>query len=70
MALPRRKKQRFYLGQPFWLYQREPGQWFYTLNENQEGTGPFRSEGDALAKALFMIGGLEAERRRGGAGPS
>ncbi len=66
MALPRRKKQRFYLGQPFSLYKREPGQWFYTVNENQEGIGPYPTEGDAFAKALLMIGEMEAERRRGG----
>ncbi len=69
MALPRRKKQRFYLGQPFWLYRREPDQWFYTLHENQEGVGAFPSEGDAFAKALLMIGELEAARRRRGTPP-
>ncbi len=64
MALPRRKKQRFYLGKPFWLYHRAPDQWFYTLHENQEGLGPFPTEGDAFGKALLMIGELVAKRRR------
>ncbi len=60
------KKQRFYLGRPYWLYRDSTGQWFYTLNPEDPtaAIGPFPDEGEAMGKALLRIGGMEAEERR------
>ena len=65
MPVPaRRKRPRYHLGRPYWIYEGEPGQWYYTFDpEAPEGIGPFASEGDAMGKAL-KIGEIETEERR------
>ena len=66
MPVPaRRKRPRYYLGRPYWLYQREPGQWYYTFDpEAREAAGRFPSEGDAMGKAILRIGAMVTEERR------
>ena len=68
MSIPaRRKRPRYYLARPYWIYEGEPGQWYYTLEpEAPVGVGPFPSEGDAIGKALLKIGEIESDERRRG----
>ena len=66
MPIPvRRKRPRYYLARPYWIYQGEPGQWYYALELGAAAdVGPFPSEGDAIGKALLKIGEIEAEERK------